>query len=217
MAGRGELYARAPTRSIKLGIIGKKDYNTMSKQDVIRALATVKEMLIDRGLELGDLEGVGDDEVHALVTALDVFSMRSASKDVIFILKKLKNSELVKAAEILADDRRDSALIISKDKMSGVNLKCVQENFGKGAECFTVDELAVNISKHVLVPEHSILPAAEGRALLERLMLRSMAQMPAIYRTDPMARYIGARVGDVVQIRRASPTAGEALFFRVCV
>jgi hypothetical protein len=42
-------------------------------------------MLVDRGLELGDLVGVGEEEVGALISSLDIFVLQSV--DIIFILK----------------------------------------------------------------------------------------------------------------------------------
>jgi DNA-directed RNA polymerase subunit H (RpoH/RPB5) len=190
---------------------------TMSKHSVMAAVATVKEMLTDRGLELGALRGVGEDEVQALISSLDIFSLEAGDRDVLFILKKLKNNELVKAAELIEVDRRATVIIVSKDKMSTVNLKCVAENFNAEVECFTLDELMVNISKHTLVPQHTILSPADAAALVIGYKLKSPTQLPIIYRSDPMARYIGAKAGDVVKIVRKSATAGETLFYRYCV
>jgi DNA-directed RNA polymerase subunit H (RpoH/RPB5) len=54
-------------------------------------------------------------------------------------------------------------------------------------------------------------------ALLKGLMVKSKAQLPSILESDAMARYIGARPGDVVRIERKSPTAGETVFYRHCI
>ena len=189
----------------------------MSKHSVLAAVVTLKEMLVDRGLELGDMVGMGEEEIGALISSLDIFVLESVSKDIIFILKKLKNSELVKAAELISEDRRAHTIIVSKDKMSGVNMDCAYTNFGRTVENFTLDELMVNISHHVDVPKHEIMTSDEAKALLSGLKLKTPAQLPIIFKTDPMARYIGARSGDVIRIHRKSLTAGETLFYRFCV
>jgi hypothetical protein len=51
----------------------------MSKHSV-PAVVTLKEMLVDRGLELGDLVGVGEEEVGALISSLDIFVLQSVKK-----------------------------------------------------------------------------------------------------------------------------------------
>jgi len=189
----------------------------MSKHSVLASVATLKELLTDRGLDLGDLAGVGEEEVEALISSLDVFVLKSVDKDIIYILKKLKNSELVKAAELIAEDRRGSTIIVSNDKMSGVNMECAYTNFGRTVETFTLDELMINISHHEIVPKHELITPEEAKALLTGLKLKTPAQLPIIYKTDPMARYIGARSGDVVRIHRKSLTAGKTIFYRYCV
>lgn len=189
----------------------------MSKHNVLAAVATIKEMLIDRGHELGALSGIGEPEVTELISSLDIFSLEAGDRDIIFILKKLKNSELVKAAELIEEARRGSTIIVSNDKMSGVNIDCAHTNFGRTVETFTLTELMVNISKHVDVPKHEIISADAAKALVLDLKLKSLAQLPIVFKSDPMARYIGARTGDVVKIYRKSLTAGETTFYRVCV
>jgi hypothetical protein len=74
----------------------------MSKHSVLAAVVTLKEMLVDRGLELGDLVGVGEEEVGALISSLDIFVLQSVKRYHIHP-EKLKNSELVKAAELISE------------------------------------------------------------------------------------------------------------------
>jgi hypothetical protein len=73
----------------------------------------------------------------------------------------LKNSELVKAAESFQIGAH--TVIVSKDKMSGVNMDCAYTNFGRTVENFTLDELMVNISHHSDVPKHEIMTSEEAR------------------------------------------------------
>ena len=69
---------------------------------------------------------------------------------------------------------------------------------------------------HVLVPEHRILSEEEKKALLDKYKI-SLNQLPMILSSDPMVKQIGAKVGDVIEIKRKSPTAGEALYYRLVV
>lgn len=74
----------------------------------------------------------------------------------------------------------------------------------------------VDILRHKLVPQHILLSKEEARKILKRLGLKK-SELPWIYSTDPVARALKAKPGDVVMIIRRSPTAGEAVAFRVVV
>ena len=79
-----------------------------------------------------------------------------------------------------------------------------------------VSRVPKKILQHELVPEHRILDLEEAAALLRRLGVKPW-QLPQISINDPIARLLGAKPGDIIEIRRKSPTAGEALYYRIVV
>lgn len=82
---------------------------------------------------------------------------------------------------------------------------------------FQISAIVTNPLKHMLVPLHQKVPAEEVPALL-KTMYAKKTQLPLIrFHEDPIARMIGLIPGDVVQISRPSPTAGECILYRVCV
>ncbi len=83
-------------------------------------------------------------------------------------------------------------------------------------EVFEARELVFNITRHHLVPKHEVLGAEEEAQLLERMSLKSKAQLPHIMRGDAVARYLGVKPGQVCKITRPSPTAGTYVMYRVC-
>ena len=83
-------------------------------------------------------------------------------------------------------------------------------------EHFRDAELLVDVTEHRLVPAHALLSPEDRQALLARYKLRA-EQLPRIQRTDPVARYYGLKVGDVVKIVRPSETAGRYVTYRVCI
>ncbi len=71
----------------------------------------------------------------------------------------------------------------------------------------------IDITKHVLVPKHILVSAAEKKKITDTLKL-SGKELPKILKTDPALKSVKAKDGDVIKITRISPTAGEIIFYR---
>lgn len=74
----------------------------------------------------------------------------------------------------------------------------------------------VNILEHEWVPEHEILSPEEAAEVLKKLGVKPI-ELPWLLTSDPVAKAIGAKPGDIVRIRRKSPTAGEIIVYRYVV
>ena len=81
---------------------------------------------------------------------------------------------------------------------------------------FFEPELVVNVTQHETVPKHRLLAPKEKKKLLERFKVTE-EQLPRIPITDPVAKYLGLRRGDVVEIERESDTAGRYITYRTCL
>jgi DNA-directed RNA polymerase subunit H len=77
-------------------------------------------------------------------------------------------------------------------------------------------ESKFNVLEHELVPKHELLSEEEKQEVLKRLGLKP-EELPLLLVTDPVARAIGAKPGDIVRIIRDSPTAGRAIAYRLVV
>ncbi len=73
----------------------------------------------------------------------------------------------------------------------------------------------IDVLKHQLVPKHTILSKAEEKEVLRRLGIEK-TQLPWLKATDPAAKAIHAKPGNLVKVERKSMTAGDAVMFR-CV
>ena len=72
------------------------------------------------------------------------------------------------------------------------------------------------ILEHVLVPKHEILNKDEVKTILQKFGV-TVDLLPRIKADDPVVKVIEAKRGDVIKITRASPTAGESVYYRVVV
>jgi len=73
-----------------------------------------------------------------------------------------------------------------------------------------------NIFDHALVPKHEIMTQEEKQKLLDEYRVKPY-QLPRIKASDPAAKAIGARPGDIVRIIRDSQTAGKYTAYRYVV
>lgn len=73
-----------------------------------------------------------------------------------------------------------------------------------------------DVMSHQLVPKHEIISEKEAGKVFVRLNI-TKDNLPRILITDPSAKRIGAKVGDIVKITRESPTAGVSEFYRLVI
>jgi len=72
------------------------------------------------------------------------------------------------------------------------------------------------VSNHELVPKHEIMSQDEIADLLKRYKVK-IEQLPKLLVTDPVAKEIGAEVGDIVKVTRKSPTSRVSVAYRLVV
>jgi DNA-directed RNA polymerase I, II, and III subunit RPABC1 len=81
-------------------------------------------------------------------------------------------------------------------------------------EFFEPAELLINITEHRLVPRHRPLRPQEKDELLNRYGVKD-SQLPRIFRSDPVVKYLGVDAGTVLEITRKSETAGRYVTYRL--
>jgi DNA-directed RNA polymerase subunit H len=79
-----------------------------------------------------------------------------------------------------------------------------------------MSEKGFNVLKHELVPKHEIIPIEEAIKILRELGVRP-EQLPWIRASDPVAKAIGAKPGDIIRVIRKSETAGEIVVYRYVI
>lgn len=82
---------------------------------------------------------------------------------------------------------------------------------------FPLKNVISNPARHVMVPPHRKLSAAETEVLMRSLHLKAKTELPHIkFHVDMQARVHGLVPGDIVEIQRPSETAGVYVTYRVC-
>ena len=73
-----------------------------------------------------------------------------------------------------------------------------------------------NLFDHDLVPEHILLNEEEAKEVLDKYDIEK-EMLPKIKESDPAAKAIGAKPGNIIKIIRKSDIAGETEFYRVVI
>ena len=116
--------------------------------------------------------------------------------------------------------KSDTLFIIIKDDPNETlinELKHIWESEGIFIVIESIKRLQFNILEHVLVPPHRVMVESEVKKIMTKYNINDKTQFPDISRFDPVARVIGLRPGQVCNITRASKTAIETNYYRVCV
>ncbi|KAI9852096.1 MAG: DNA-directed RNA polymerases II 24 kDa polypeptide (RNA polymerase II subunit 5) [Thelocarpon superellum] len=116
-------------------------------------------------------------------------------------------------AQTVSMNNFGTGIVVTQNSITPMALKVIPTVLPSIIETFVEQDLLVNITHHELVPKHVLLSKADKQALLERYRLRE-SQLPRIQVTDPVARYLGLRRGQVVKIIRKSETAGRYASYR---
>jgi DNA-directed RNA polymerase I, II, and III subunit RPABC1 len=182
--------------------------------EVVKSYITLKEMLVDRGTNIDMLNTISDTELNIMSKINKIFSIQvnEDTKIVYYTNPKFKINDLKK---YFTDD--DHIIMVFKEKINNLNIKNLKEQTNVTIEIFMMKELQYNISRHVLVPKHEIVHDNDEIDSLLNIYQLKKNQLPIILKTDPMARYLDVKAGNVVKITRKSPSAGEAILYRYCV
>ncbi|ELP94824.1 DNA-directed RNA polymerase I, II, and III subunit RPABC1, putative [Entamoeba invadens IP1] len=190
---------------------------------------TVLDMLKDRGYVTNDLDhqttldefrervGVGADGVDRGKLTIKAVREGSADDGIIVLFAKddkMKTEVFRSYAEEVQGQECKRAIVVYRGQLSSVIVQFVNSSEQKVKwELLLEDELIVNVTKHVLVPEHIKLTDEEKQAVLKKYQVKE-SQLPRLLKSDPIAKYYGFERGDVIKIIRKSETAGRYVTYR---
>ncbi|KAG0434801.1 DNA-directed RNA polymerases I, II, and III subunit RPABC1 [Dictyocoela muelleri] len=125
----------------------------------------------------------------------------------------------LKSIKLIIDDlerQNIKKLILISEEGASYSAQKVIDECNLEIDFFKIKELMFNVTKHILVPKHRIMSENEKIEYLNKRKI-SENELPKILKSDPVAKYFGARKGDVFEIERNSSTAGISYYYRIVI
>jgi DNA-directed RNA polymerase subunit H len=187
-------------------------------EQVLKSFETLCQMLRDREVDTEALSLYGPVELEKLCTT-NVFTIKvNDALNIVYYLVKMRVGDFKNVlAKPDSDDSRKHHIFVFKDALTSSNQAAVMQRFTHPRnQVFSLEELQYNVTLHRLVPKHVKLSPEQTQKVLETFQIK-LKDMSTIYRSDPVAKYLGLMQGDVVRIVRPSPTAAQYDIYRQCV
>jgi DNA-directed RNA polymerase subunit H len=181
-----------------------------------RALETLRVILKNRGIENSSFETVGSpmDETHMFTygSVLIVFSEKA----------RVTEREFNNILEFAERNGHTNGMIIVTDSHASESVLAVLRAYVANKEnplvqLFELRHLQFDISAHRKVPKHRIITQDELTKVLKEFHADSASLFPPIDCQDPMAKWVGARPGNVLEITGLCESSGENRRYRICV
>jgi DNA-directed RNA polymerases I, II, and III subunit RPABC1 len=205
---------------------------------LFKSRGVIVEMLTLRGYDVSKYSNFSINEVEAMfkgsekktsaqLGSLDMSVVNSVGGKLhvkYLLASKLRNANFKTLIDEMITEflhSGDEVIFILKDSVNNMDafdsmLEGYLSSTGVYIQIFSLDNLSFNITKHDLVPKMRIMSPEEQLSILERYQV-SPSQMPQILKSDPQAKFLGVRKGDMCEIIRASETAGYSYTYRMCL
>lgn len=142
-------------------------------------------------------------------------------------LKMTKKDTIIKQAAAIfetqgLDKEKDTLIILNSnaiflkpggkdDSVQTVVNRCYLT--GMYVQIFGMENFLIDIASNQYVPKHVLLTDKEVQEVLKKYNIASDS-MPKIKREDPMAKYVGAKPGQIIRIDTFNPTNGTEPMYR---
>lgn len=185
--------------------------------DETRALNTLKIILKNRGV-------VDANGYQPLANSLEDTHMFTYGSVLVVFSEKTRVSEreLKHVLDFASENGFNSdTVIITPAAPSESVLSALRRHVANPenalVQLFQLRHLQFDISAHRKVPKHRVMTKEESEAMLREHHIPDVNKIPKIDCQDPMAKWIGARPGQVVEITGLCETSGDNRRYRLCV
>lgn len=181
-----------------------------------KALETLKEILISRGFKGTEFDAVGN--------PLDDTTMYTFDGVIVIISHKARvNESEIKNFIAYANENNytSTMIVITPTKLSEAVMLYLRDHVAVPTnilvQVFELSHLQFNISKHRKVPRHTLLTEDDKQVLKSLYTWWDVTKFRRIDCQDPMAKLIGARPGDVIEVEGLCPVSGSNKHWNLCV
>lgn len=199
----------------------------VSVVDVFKSRNTILKILKERGYPTSDYENYDISHVASMIDTDQLNMMITGPNNKAFIHYQMKSKlNLNKVISSLYDEETaplspvDDLIIIYKAEPNDTLRAEMDELWNRSGIYVTIlniKRLQFNILEHVAVPKHRVLSEKERDEFFIKYNIKSNHDIPTISRYEPVASVHCMRPGQVCCIERKSKTAGNTLYYRVCV
>jgi len=206
----------------------------MEVDKIDNIIQNLKEMLLERGDDIDEFDEheveveredfYNDNRVtdfHTSNTAIIFALTKPLRTTIIDTLKKNKNNMDNFVKEF--NGKYNIILIFNNDLLTTPSItqlniidKILQKKNGM-LQFFQIKDLLFNPTKHQYVPPHRKLSLEESKEIMDKYLIKSKLQMPIILHTDVIAKWLGLKQGDIVEITRYNENSGKSYYYRCCI
>lgn len=162
-----------------------------------KAKETLKEMFTQRGYTQISEQG-----------KLFLCAESTQGKVCVFLSseKKMDNKELEEKIASLKSEGSKHGLVVFREAPTRNAVEHISEyeKIGYHLELFNVEDLQYNITRHYLVPKHTLLNPKETQDFKRKFGVK----IPSLLRSDPVCKFFDFPKGGVVKVERKSGCVG---------
>lgn len=182
-----------------------------------QAIETLKKILALRQIKV--------EKEEVLASPLDETKMYSMGGVLIIFCDKRTITEILLksySAFALENNYKSGSIVIANERPSPATTNFVRvynsDKTNPLMQVFEIRKLQFDISTHRKVPRHRIITDSEVTIIMKKMnVTKPKDELPWIDSQDPMAKWIGARDGDIIEIMRQSESAGLTPYYRYCI
>lgn len=179
-----------------------------------KALETLRTMIGRRGLDTTSDRLVTDDleraNLYTIGNILIVFSQKDnglMARDITTFM-----------TFATANGYTNGVIIVGLIPPSENVLKAIKALAADRVQFFHIRQLQFDITTHRMAMPHRVMKEDERTAMFKTYnVTKPGEQLPWIDSQDTMAKWIGAKPGDILEVTRHSDVAGPQLYYRYCV
>jgi len=196
-------------------------------------IQNLKEMLSARGEDITEFDEkektISRDKFYNDLSIIEFYTDQSV---IIFAFKGLRKNiigELKENEENMDEfvknhgNKMNILLIFNNDIITTPNVtlltkydKIMQKKKGM-MQYFQINQLLFNPTKHEIVPKHRKLSPEETAVIMDKYLIKSKLQIPIIMHNDVIAKWLGLKQGELVEITRYNENSGISYYYRCCI